>query len=384
MKKKTICVVFGNYLFDGRAGRQVKTLAEFSDVHIINLGTKNTNIYEYINSSYSHEVKLINVYHSFWSKISKHIHLLIFSFFYILREKPNIIISLNYFTVYLSLFKKILPNTFLIYDAYELLITNSYYNIRDNFWFILERLFIKNYNLIIQANSERAVLMLNFYSKKKIKNLLYLRNIPDIKSNSILLNDLKTISNKLGLSKDSKVILYQGDVSFDRNLNRFIDSLQHLPPNFVFLIVGDGPALNQIKQTYRQFIYDGRLICTGRVENHLINNYTRLGDIGIISYPFDGLNNIYCSPNKIFEYTQHGLPVLATSQPTLNSMISDFQIGKCIRKDADYSAVANTIKDLFNELNYYQSKLDFFVCSNTWENEVRQYKLILTDLFNEL
>ncbi|KAA6307134.1 hypothetical protein EZS27_041199, partial [termite gut metagenome] len=37
--------------------------------------------------------------------------------------------------------------------------------------------------------------------------------------------------------------------------------------------------------------------------------------IGIVSYAFDDLNHVFCAPNKTWEYTGFGIPMLGNNAP---------------------------------------------------------------------
>jgi glycosyltransferase involved in cell wall biosynthesis len=59
-------------------------------------------------------------------------------------------------------------------------------------------------------------------------------------------------------------------------------------------------------------------------------------------------------PNKIFDYMQHGLPVLASDNPSLKGIIERYNVGVCY-KGGDYLDCSKKIEEMFN--NHYKYKL---------------------------
>jgi glycosyltransferase involved in cell wall biosynthesis len=71
-------------------------------------------------------------------------------------------------------------------------------------------------------------------------------------------------------------------------------------------------------------------------------------DIGVAFYPeTGGLNNVYCAPNKVYQYIQAGLAILTTANPGLVELIELHQIGAYIRqlRQTDISAAIGRIRE---------------------------------------
>ncbi len=73
---------------------------------------------------------------------------------------------------------------------------------------------------------------------------------------------------------------------------------------------------------------------------------TETSDVGILSYDFTRLNNIYCAPNKIYEYSMFGLPMLGNDVVGLTSTVGAANACLCV----DFSSVDNIVSAL-KELN---------------------------------
>jgi glycosyltransferase involved in cell wall biosynthesis len=196
---------------------------------------------------------------------------------------------------------------------------------------------------------------------------------------SFVNNTAIEIASKYNFSDNDKIIIYQGDVTIDRNLDLFLDSLYTLPFEYKFLIIGDGVAVPLLSIKYNLFV-NSRLFFTGRIANTDLPYYTRLGKIGIVSYPFTGLNNIFCSPNKVYEYAQSGLILLSTGQKTLQNMIDKYNIGLYILESDKTIDITNKIVSLFHNFDNFQNNLNKFINENLWESEIKEYKNILNKM----
>ena len=79
--------------------------------------------------------------------------------------------------------------------------------------------------------------------------------------------------------------------------------------------------------------------------------WTASADVGIIPYQAVDLNNYYCSPNKLFEFMQAQLPILANDLPFLRQMIVEQNIGEIAEFNSpeNYASAISAIFDNFAE-----------------------------------
>jgi glycosyltransferase involved in cell wall biosynthesis len=70
-----------------------------------------------------------------------------------------------------------------------------------------------------------------------------------------------------------------------------------------------------------------------------------------VRYNFDCLNNLYCAPNKIFEYGSFGIPILANDVPGLQETVRRYSAGLCVNAQES---------DLSEALDRIEGHYDFF------------------------
>ena len=144
--------------------------------------------------------------------------------------------------------------------------------------------------------------------------------------------------------------------------------------NFNLLVIGDGPDLYKIKDFAKQNLLIDRFICTGKIKLAELNIMMTKADIGFVTYSYNNLNNINCSPNKIFEYASVGLPMLATDQDVLKKYFKKYNIGMLMDKSiqSNPNDLAKLIINMSDNLAQYQCNLEKFLIENNWQIESKK------------
>lgn len=381
MKITILMAVYNPIEYDGRVKRSAIALAEIHNIKVIcpaqdfDNGCFNTDIFDVIRIVLPklkfHPLKQI----VFWVKF----------IFYALKLRPSIIYAHDYYLIFPAWIAAFMTNAYLVYDAHELIIPNQGERIskRDNLFYFLEYKFIKLADLVIAANQERADIMAEHYELKKIP--LIIRNIPPMPNQ--ILSDQLIFSFYAELErmhiKDIHII-YMGDINLDRGIDDLICSLKYLPNRYKCILIGSGPSTNLIKLSYKQEIISRRLRLVGRVQNHFIPDLLRQGDIGFLSYSMVGRNNIYCAPNKIYEYAQSGLPIVSTSQVPIVSILKKYKIGELIPNNNKNKPlkIAESIKKISLSKEYKQ-EIRRFLLDNPHKFEMDKLKGAIDEMLNK-
>lgn len=97
----------------------------------------------------------------------------------------------------------------------------------------------------------------------------------------------------------------------------------------------------------------------------------RQADIGFVSYSMRSISEILCAPNKVIEYAQAGLPMVATFQPTIRRMFETHPMGRLVECDGEVTpqSVATALIEVARDRNRYGPELDALLRKNTWEKE---------------
>lgn len=130
------------------------------------------------------------------------------------------------------------------------------------------------------------------------------------------------------LLEGKKIVLYQGYINRSRNLDKVCEAVKDMPGYSIVLMgKGDDLYIQELKNKYPQIIH----ISFIAPPEHLY--VTSWAHIAIVKYDFVVLNAIFCAPNKTWEYTGFGIPVLCHDIPGLQYTIGQYKAGICTNMD---------------------------------------------------
>ncbi len=92
-------------------------------------------------------------------------------------------------------------------------------------------------------------------------------------------------------------------------------------PDLQFMIMGDGPLMDQARRTVEKSGAAHAVRLTGRIPKDRVPAHLSLLDMALAPYPAGGA--AYFSPLKIFEYMAMGLPTLATDAGQSRTLLAD-------------------------------------------------------------
>ncbi len=167
--------------------------------------------------------------------------------------------------------------------------------------------------------------------------------------------DVKALLKKL---EDKKIIIYQGLVSEERPLDEFIAAVDRLGEEYAFVIMSD--RSNMYKDVKSKNCY---LIPYIPPPYHL--EVTSHAYIGVMVYvPTNKqlgspLNAIYCAPNKLYEYSMFGIPMLGNDIPGLTTIFDKYGCGECV-KEIKADEIYNTILKIEKEHENLSAKSRLF------------------------
>lgn len=149
--------------------------------------------------------------------------------------------------------------------------------------------------------------------------------------------------------ENKKVILYSGIFLRERKLEPFIEAVGKLKENFVIVLVGrKSEYLEEILARYSYVKYLGfynppqHLAIIGKT------------DIGILTYVSDSgsINPVFCAPNKIWEYSKYGIPMICNDIPGLRFTVEYNKIGLCCDLNS-IDSVCNALMRIYKEYDEF-------------------------------
>lgn len=350
---------------DGRVKRISESVSQVSDLILLcPKGLKESG-------SFNFKVVRIRLFH----RLGKVIRLLLFWFViikYAIKFRPTIVYVHDFYLPFAGWLASKISGALFVYDAHELIVPYEgvYMPQCPKLFYRLEKLVVRKADLVIAANSERAEVMKDHYGLNDLPTVV--RNIPPMPTQRFKNEEIFDLYPQLmKIDKSHFHIIYMGDISLERGLKILIDSIEFLPENLRLFFLGAGPDLDILKQIASTRL-DNRLNVLGPVPHTKVHDVIRQADIGYLSYSMNGLNNILCAPNKVFEYSQAGLPIVSTCQPTVKKMFAKYPIGTligCGEVAVSPEMVAEAISEVAKDKESYKSNIAPFLNVFSWETE---------------
>jgi len=250
----------------------------------------------------------------------------------------------------------------LVYDSHEFftevpeLINRKFVR---SIWLWLEKNMLPKIKYSYTVNNSLA----RIYSDKYGISMKVVRNLPFKKNQNFEFNTFMDFPGK-------KILLYQGSLNLGRGLEMAINAMQYIESG-VLVIIGEGDISGQLHQLVLDLHLDSKVKFTGRIAPDLLPSYTSAAFLGLSVEENLGLNYFYTLPNKLFDYIQAHVPVIASNFPEISSIINDFQIG-CTFDNHDPVAFAEVINSVIKDTSLYnlwKSNLDSASLNLCWENE---------------
>lgn len=161
-------------------------------------------------------------------------------------------------------------------------------------------------------------------------------------------------------SENRKIILYQGGFADDRGFQGPIEAVEKLGKEYALYLMGvrddlDGDRIRHEVKDHSQIV----LIPFVPAPQHLA--FTHFGHIGLMPYRpsyetgLSPLNALYCAPNKLWEYSRFGLPMIGSDVPGLTSIFESKRIGITVDID-NADAIVSAIKLIESDYKSYSAR----------------------------
>ncbi|HKP53262.1 MAG TPA: glycosyltransferase family 4 protein [Chloroflexia bacterium] len=231
----------------------------------------------------------------------------------------------------------------LVYDAHELFpeMANRWVRIKRRAWSRLEGRLLPKTDLAITVNELIAQEMAKRYG---VPAPLVVLNCPDPPPNFDPSERYNHIRERLDLPAERKVVLYQGWMSEGRGLEGLVGCARHLAGDAAVVFMGYGEYQAELEKMAAKEP-SGRIYFLPAVSQRDLLAYCASADVGVIPYQAVDLNNYYTSPNKLFDFIQAALPIVASDLPYLRKVIVEDDLGvvaKLATPD-DYARAINSV-----------------------------------------
>lgn len=267
----------------------------------------------------------------------------------------------------------------LVYDAHELYpeigtLTSRQKKILS----IRERRYIKDADKVITVNKYIAAEMVKRY---KLPSINVVHNATDW-PHSLAAKKWDRFRETFPIKHSDCIVLFQGWMSLNRGLQPLVLALALLPKSVHLVFMGYGEARPSLESMVIEESLQGRVHFMEAVPQSELLSWTASADVGVIPYQPVDLNNYYCSPNKLFEFIQAELPIVANDLPFLRDIVKEegFGVVRNLESAEDY---ANAIEDILNDdkLRLCRDKLSKRRNAYSWNAEQKKLLSIYQSIF---
>jgi len=230
------------------------------------------------------------------------------------------------------------------------------YELFDDEPLYLKRLkkFALKAKMVICSNEERAHILRVWWKLPQTPEVILNKPFTGVRGRNLSLP--RDIEDKIRALDGTKIIIYQGMIRAERDLEGLCTVLKERS-EFSLIVMGpETPYLQKLLAISKAILY----IPFVAPPYHL--HITSHAHIGVLSYNHSSLNNIFCAPNKLWEFSNFKLPMLGNKIPGLYNTIELNKMGKCADfndRESINSALSDILEnyDTFaeNALEYYNS-----------------------------
>jgi glycosyltransferase involved in cell wall biosynthesis len=152
------------------------------------------------------------------------------------------------------------------------------------------------------------------------------------------------IRRRLGLSPETRVVLYQGGLLTDRGIEQGMEAMLEVP-DAVLAIMGFGPAQAEVEAMAASARFRDRVRMLEPVAPDELLDWTASADVMLMAIQPTSVNHRYTTPQKLWEAIAAGTPVVATDLPGMAEIVRETGCG--ILVDAtDPADIARAIREI--------------------------------------
>jgi glycosyltransferase involved in cell wall biosynthesis len=241
----------------------------------------------------------------------------------VLRMKPDLVHCNDYNTVWIGLAARYLAGSGVIYDSHELWPDRNG-RPEPRWWLVLcERLFVRRVHAVITASPGYSEEMARRYG---IPEPPAICNVPELSdADRAALPPVRTNPGA------GRVAVYVGGLMKNRGIEQSIRAITKVP-GATLRLVGPGPPAFRVEleRLIEETGARDQVEFVPPVPPDQVVQTLADADVGLCLIQPACLSYRLTMPNKLFEYTLAGLPVLGSAFPVIGRFIEQWEVGRAV------------------------------------------------------
>ncbi len=286
-------------------------------------------------------------------------------FFYLLFRKMDLLLANDLDTLPANYIVSRIKRIPLVYDSHEYF--TGVPELQDRkivkgIWKRIEKRIFPNLKYIYTVSQSIA----DLYKEEYNREVKVVRNL-SLGWKSVN----KPSRSELGIAAGKRILILQGSgINIERGAEEAVEAMLYVE-NAILLIIGEGDVMDQLKNSVDQMDLRGKVLFLNKMTYAKLLEYTSLGDVGLTLDKDTNLNYRYSLPNKLFDYIQARVPVLASKLVEVEKIIMDYNIGELIdsHEPKHIAEKLNFMLDSEDKRREWKRNLEKAAEELCWENE---------------
>jgi glycosyltransferase involved in cell wall biosynthesis len=364
-KRRIITSVINNFDSDQRVQKVCGSLLKFGfDVEVVA-----TNLRGETKSEFSYPIHKLNLNSQSGMKMYLDFNRKLFFKLNSIAKKDDILLANDLDALLPNYWISKIKDLELVFDSHEIFSeAPTLHNrpVKKKIWKILEKSIVPKLNHFYTVSNSYADWFENEY-----------KNRPEVVMNVPLVqpNPETELKIKLPEISNEKILIYQGAINFSRGIESMIQAMEFIE-NAQLWIIGNGPKKLEFENLTRELNLENKVKFLGNVSPDQLKLITPKADLGLSLEEDFGISYRFALPNKIFDYTHAGIPVLGTFLPEIKNTIETYGLGKTI-ENHNPKHIAEMIKLMLSEGKFaYSENLKKAAGVFNWPNEEKKLEKI--------
>lgn len=365
-KPKIITSVINNYQGDQRVQKVCNSLLKFGfEVEVVA-----TDLREKPKLNFPYPVHILHLSRQSGIKMYLYFNWKLFHKLLKITKKEDILLANDLDALLPNYLVHKIKGSQLVFDSHEIFSeVPTLYNrpFRKKIWKALEGFIVPKIKHFYTVSDGYA----DWFEKEYQIRPEIIMNVPVVQSVSD--EELKVQLPEIQVGE--KILIYQGVLNFSRGIDKMIEAMQFVE-NAQFWILGFGPKKAEFEALTSRLNLNDKVKFIGQVSPSQLKLITPKADLGLSLEEDYGISYRYALPNKIFDYTHAGIPILGTNLPEIKNTIENYSIGKIIQNH-EPQHIAELIQEMLEEgKSPYAENLKKAAEVLNWENEEKKLEKI--------
>lgn len=295
-------------------------------------------------------------------------------FFLLLFKKPDLLVANDLDTLLPNYLISKIKGIPLVYDSHEYFTeVPELVNRRgvQKTWKRIESWIFPKLKDVITVNDSIASLYEKDYGirPKVVRNVSFKRELVKIPSRK-----------SLDLPEGKNILILQGSgINIHRGAEEMVEAMQFVE-GAILLVVGGGDVITILKEMVKEMNLEDKVLFKPKQPYAQLLYLTSVADLGLTLDKDTNINYKYSLPNKLFDYIQARVPVLASPLPEIKKIIDQFKIGDYIQTHEPKKIALKVSKIFANQevLAEWKKNCNFAASQLNWEKEEQVLKEVFS------